>query len=294
MIVVFVIFAILAAAAALFAAWPILRIRTRPLRARIAMASALALAVLGIGVGLYLVLGQPQLALRTDATAMRGHDVRALVALLARKVRDTPDDPRGFVFLGRGYLTLNDPGDAAKAFARALALQQRQRKVDPALYSAYGEALTREATGVVTPDAEKAFQTALVLNPRDPAARYYLGLAYSARGQAGKALPLWEGLLGEMPPSPLRSELVDRVAALKARAGGGPPDISAMVAGLAARLQTNPNDPEGWQRLVRAYAVLGDTEKAKSALADGRKAMAKNPAGLSALNEEAKARKLDQ
>src|SRR6185437_48907 len=93
------------------------------------------------------------------------------------------------------------------------------------LYSAYGEALTREATGVVTPDAEKAFQSALVLNPRDPAARYYLGLAYSARGQADKALPLWEGLLAEMPPSPLRSELVDRVAALKARAGGEPPTL---------------------------------------------------------------------
>jgi len=286
------LFVVLVLLAALFAAWPIIRMRTRALRARIAMASALALVVLGIGGGLYLVLGQPQLALRTPDEAMKGHDVRALVALLARKVRDTPDDPRGFVFLGRGYLTLNDPGDAAKAFARALALQQRQRKVDPALYSAYGEALTREATGVVTPDAEKAFQSALVLNPRDPAARYYLGLAYSARGQADKALPLWEGLLAEMSPSPLRSELVDRVAALKVRAGGGPPDIEAMVAGLAARLQTNPNDPEGWQRLVRAYAVLGDTEKAKAALADARKAMAKNPAALTAIDEEAKARKL--
>lgn len=288
------LFATLSLAAVLFAAWPILRMGARPLRARIAMASALALVVLGIGGGLYLVLGQPQLAFRTDEEALKGRDVRALVALLARKVRDTPDDPRGFVFLGRGYLTLNDPAEAAKAFARALALQQRQHKVEPALYSAYGEALTRAATGIVTPDTEKAFQSALALDPRDPAARYYLGLAYAARGQNAQALQLWESLLAEMPPSALRSELVDRVAALKARAGSGPPDISAMVAGLAARLQTNPNDPEGWQRLVRAYAVLGDTEKAKAALADARKAMAKNPAGLAAINEEAKARKLGQ
>lgn len=102
----------------------------------------------------------------------------------ARKVRDTPDDPRGFIFLGRGYLTLNDPGDAAKAFARALTLQQRQHKADPELYSAYAEALTRSASGAVTPDAETAFRSALVLNPRDQAARYYLGLAYASRGQA--------------------------------------------------------------------------------------------------------------
>jgi cytochrome c-type biogenesis protein CcmH len=293
MIVMIVIFAVLIVAAVLFAAWPILRIRTRPLRARVAMASALSLIVVGIGAGLYLVLGQPQLALRTNDEAMKGKDVRALVALLARKVRETPDDPRGFVFLGRGYLTLDDPGEAAKAFSRALTLQQRQRKVDPGLYSAYGEALTRAAAGAVTPDAENAFHSALALDPHDRAARYYLGLAYASRGQAGKALPLWEGLLAQMPPSPLRSELVDRVAALKARAGGGPPDISAMVAGLAARLQTNPNDPEGWKRLVRAYAVLGDSEKAKDALRGARKAMAENQAALAALSDEAKALKLE-
>ncbi|HEY4124893.1 MAG TPA: hypothetical protein VGM36_09790 [Rhizomicrobium sp.] len=292
MILPILIFVALIAVAALFAAWPILRMRQRPLRARIAMGSALALVVLGIGGGLYLALGHPELALRDPADALKGHDTHALVALLARKVRETPNDPRGFVFLGRGYLTLDDPGDAAKAFARALSLQQRQHTADPELYSAYGEALTRSASGAVTPDAETAFRSALMLNPRDPAARYYLGLAYASRGQAEKALSLWESLLADMPASPLRSELVDRVAALKARTVGGPPDISAMVAGLAARLKTQPNDPEGWQRLVRAYSVLGDPEKAKAALADGRKAMAKNPAALAALNEEATALKL--
>lgn len=292
MVLPILIFVSLAVVAALFAAWPILRLHERPRRARIAMASALALVVLGIGGGLYLALGHPEIALRDPAQAMKGRDIRALVALLARKVRDTPDDPRGFVFLGRGYLTLNDPGEAAKAFARALTLQQRQHKVDPELYSAYGEALTRAASGAVTPDAETAFRSALTLNPRDPAAHYYLGLAYASRGQADKALPLWESLLADMPASPLRSELVDRIAALKARAGGGAPDISAMVAGLAARLKTQPDDPEGWQRLLRAYSVLGDSEKAKAALADGRRAMAKNPMALAALNEEAKALKL--
>jgi cytochrome c-type biogenesis protein CcmH len=41
--------------------------------------------------------------------------------------------------------------------------------------------------------------------------------------------------------------------------------IRSMVDGLAARLQQNPNDKEGWQRLARAYQVLGEAEKAKSA-----------------------------
>lgn len=286
------LFAALIALAAAFVAWPVLRLKARPLRARIAMAAALALLILGIGGGLYLVLGQPHLAFRDPEQAMKGQDIHALVALLARKVRDTPNDPRGFEYLGRGYLTLNDPANAAKAFARAISLQPPGKPVNPALISAYGEALTLAASGTVTPEAETAFSTALALNPSDPAARYFLGVAYAARGQAEKALPLWESLLADLPPSALRSEVLDRMAALKASIGGAP-DISAMVASLAAQLKDAPNDPQGWPRLVRAYGVLGDGEKAKAALADGRKALANNPAALQALNAEAKAQKLN-
>jgi cytochrome c-type biogenesis protein CcmH len=289
-----VVFALLFVFAASFAAWPALRLKDKPRPARIAMASALALVVLGIGGGLYLVLGRPDLALRDPQQAIEGHDMRALVALLARKVRDRPNDPRGFVFLGRGYLTLNDPGMAAKAFARALTLEQREKKAQPGLYSAYGEALTRAAAGAVTPDAENAFRSALALDPKDAAARYYLGLAYAARGQTAQALALWQSLLADLPSSAMRSDLVDRVAALKARAGGGTPDISAMVAGLAARLKSQPNDPQGWRRLIRAYSVLGQTEKATAALAEARKAMAKNPAALAAIDAESKTLKLEK
>lgn len=41
--------------------------------------------------------------------------------------------------------------------------------------------------------------------------------------------------------------------------------IRSMVARLAERLEENPNDPEGWERLIRAYEVLGETEKAAEA-----------------------------
>ena len=39
--------------------------------------------------------------------------------------------------------------------------------------------------------------------------------------------------------------------------------IRGMVDGLAARLAQNGHDPEGWLRLVRAYTVLGETDKAR-------------------------------
>jgi cytochrome c-type biogenesis protein CcmH len=43
--------------------------------------------------------------------------------------------------------------------------------------------------------------------------------------------------------------------------------IRSMVDRLAARLEQNPNDKDGWTRLARAYDVLGETEKAEAARA---------------------------
>ena len=50
--------------------------------------------------------------------------------------------------------------------------------------------------------------------------------------------------------------------------------IRGMVDRLAMRLATSGGDAGEWQRLIRAYAVLHETDKAKDALASARKALA--------------------
>jgi cytochrome c-type biogenesis protein CcmH len=42
--------------------------------------------------------------------------------------------------------------------------------------------------------------------------------------------------------------------------------IRGMVAQLSARMEKNPDDVAGWQRLARAYSVLGEKEKAREAI----------------------------
>jgi cytochrome c-type biogenesis protein CcmH len=42
--------------------------------------------------------------------------------------------------------------------------------------------------------------------------------------------------------------------------------INNMVARLAARMAQNPADADGWQRLARAYTVLGERDKASDAI----------------------------
>ena len=65
--------------------------------------------------------------------------------------------------------------------------------------------------------------------------------------------------------------------------------IRGMVDGLAARLAAHPDDPQGWVRLVRAYAVLGDDAARDRALASARRRYAGRQDELTALAVAAKA-----
>jgi cytochrome c-type biogenesis protein CcmH len=86
----------------------------------------------------------------------------------------------------------------------------------------------------------------------------------------------------------------DAVAAAK---GMNETDRGAMIRGmverLASRLKQNGDDVEGWLRLVRAYMVMGDRDKAKGALSDARQAVANDAERLRQLNEGLKNLGLD-
>ena len=58
--------------------------------------------------------------------------------------------------------------------------------------------------------------------------------------------------------------------------------------GWAGPLCYNPDDPEGWRKLIRAYSVLQETDKAKAALAKAREALNGDAAAKRALDTLAK------
>lgn len=266
--------------------------RAPSLKGRHFLVGAIALALLGMGGGTYWMLGQPYLAWRS-AQGVETRDVNGLIALLIKRVRQAPDDMQAWIYLGRGYMGAGDPGDAAKAYARAVAIANHTGHPSAGLDSTYGEALVAASGGQVNDEAAEAFRTALKLDPKEPASRFFLGDSLAAHGDKAGALALWNGLLADAPAnSPLHQALVDRIAMLTAQSGGAP-DPKAMVAMLADRLKQNPNDASGWQRLIRAYVVLGDRAKAQDALATARKNFAGQHDVLDSLNGQAKQLKLD-
>jgi len=289
-IAVVLIFAAIAAVALAFACWPLWR-GNRPGRA--VLTASLALLMIAIAAGAYIFVGRPDLATRSfESPEEKMKDSRALVTTLAWEMRQNPGDPRGWYLLGRSYLDLGDAQDAAVAFKRAVPLTPPKDR--PAMLSNYGEALMLAAGGAVTPDAEAAFRDALAGDPKDIKARVYLGQAFAQRRDAAHALELWRSVLADAPPdAPWRGELINRIALLEGLSEP-PPNVKAMVAGLAARLKQSPNDMQGWQRLVKSYVVLGEPDKAREALADARRAFAGHQAELMQLDLEARALKLEK
>ena len=283
-------FALVATLAVVFAAAPLFGIGQRKTRAL--LLAGLALFVIGVGGGTYYLLGRPQLAQR-DASGLDTREVSGLIPFLIQRVRQFPTDTRAWRYLGEAYMAAKDPRNAAKAYGKVIELTGQG---DAALNASYGEALVAASNGAVPPEAEKAFAAALAIDPTSAPARFYLGLAKADRKDAAGAIELWQSLLADIPvTSPLRQVLVDRIALLTSQTAGpgAKPNPRAMVDMLAARLKADPNDALGWVRLMRAYTVLGETEKAKQALSDARKAFPGNKDAETAFATAAKTLKIE-
>lgn len=69
--------------------------------------------------------------------------------------------------------------------------------------------------------------------------------------------------------------------------------IHAMVARLADKLKADGSDLAGWQRLLRAYMVLGEPDKARTAAGDAKKALASDPEKLRQIDDTIKSMGLE-
>ena len=227
------------------------------------------------------------------ATAETG-DVIAIVARVEAHLASHPDDGRGYEVLAPVYLRMGRAEDAAQAWAAAIRLlgatAERQ--------SNYGEALFAAAGNIVTKDARAAFDAAAALDVSAARPRFYLGLAAEQEGDRETARARWKALADDAPQdAPWLASVRDRLAALDAppAARGAPPALASMppaqaamvkqmVEGLAARLASDGHDLEGWRKLVRAYTVLAEPEKARDALRSARVALAADTTAMAALD----------
>ena len=269
------------------------------------LAAFVFVAIAGGSVGTYLWIGAPGMpdmpyanrpAQSADTDARERLSVEQSAEQLAAKLKANPSDAQGWLLYGRTTAALSQWAKAVDAYRHAMALGEN----GPDVTADYGEMLVMQAGGTVTPAAETAFKTVLASDPKSGIARFYLALAAGQAGEPLKTISMLQGLLADMPSdSPLRDQIGQRIAEAARSAGvpvpelakGIPPTagsapgpdaaavaaagtmtedqrqamIRSMVARLAAKQEADPGNLDGWLQLGRAYAVLGEQDKAADA-----------------------------
>jgi cytochrome c-type biogenesis protein CcmH len=278
-------------------------------RRSVALVALVGLPILAIAI--YLPLGSPQLGDFPLAQRARAPEAaQSLDGLLAQveaHLEKDPTDGRGWSVIAPVLARLGRYDEAVRAYRNSITYNgdSAERRAD------LGEAIAGAAGGVVTAEAKTEFERAVALNADAVKAKYFLGLAAEQDGRSAEAASIWRTMLAKAPPNAPWRPLLQ--AALARAGGAGAPapsddavaaanqmtgtDREAMIRGmverLATRLKQNGSDVDGWLRLVRAYIVMGDRDKARGALTEARQAVANDAERLRQLNDGLKDLGLD-
>jgi cytochrome c-type biogenesis protein CcmH len=260
--------------------------------------------------------GTPAARTADPAGTPRHTDISDAVARLAAHLKEHPEDLTGWVLLARSELSLGGFPEAAEAYRHAAELSGHRADI----MGEWGEAQVLAAGGMVTPAAGAAFEAGLGDPESAPRSRYYLALVRLQEGDAKGALQGWVDLAADAPADAewlalVRQRIAEAasalgidpaslkpasgapagaaVAAAAKAAGDASPEqrqamINAMVERLAARLEEQPDDVDGWVRLGRSYMVLNQPDKARDAYARAAK-LKPDDAGLKAALADATA-----
>lgn len=288
---------------------------------RATLAAAIVLLPVGAG-AVYLSLGSPGLVSVSMNAATDGQPLPAgiehTVAEVETYMESNPRNGRGWELLAPVYLRLGRFDDAVRARRNALEIFGP----DAAHLGDLGEAMVMASNGVVTAEAKSLFERANAADPEDVMAQYYLGLSAKQDGRRDEAEKRWRALVSRAGEGaewlPLVKDALARIdeksppvvvaapasgAAKVAPKGPSAREVAAaaqlapaerngmiegMVARLAQKMAENGSDVEGWLRLIKAYSVLGERDKALAAAAHARSALAGNSDNLRRIGELAK------
>lgn len=247
-----------------------------------------------------------------------------MIGQLESKVQQNPKDANVWQTLGWAYMHVRRPADAVKAYQQAVSLAPDNSEY----LSALAEATIQDGSGKISDATVADLKKVTAADPSDARARFYLALFRDQKGDHRGAIADWIRLLKEGPADaawvpevrgvveqvakeqhidiskqlPPVSEPTATVAAESApgpnpaqvtaaqdmSAGDRNSMINAMVNRLAAQLQQNPHNSNGWMRLIRARMVLGEKAQALAAYHSARSAFAQEPAQLTAFDKAAR------
>jgi cytochrome c-type biogenesis protein CcmH len=251
-------------------------------------------------------------------------EVAGMIGQLESRMKQSPNDAEGWRMLGWSYLQVGRNADAATAYGRAAALDPHNGEYlsaqgEATVLAAQGqvtpaaETIFRKAVSLDAADPRARYYLAIAKDQKGDAKGAmddWIALLKSAPADApwapevrafvekvaaerhvdltGRLPPAPVAVASAGPPSSAPGPTSDQVAAAgQMSAEGRQAMIQGMVEKQAAALKANPHDREGWERLMRARMVLGQTALAAQAYRDAARAFAGSPADAAALRQTA-------
>lgn len=249
------------------------------------------------------------------AAAAPDPEYLALMEKLRAAVASRPDDLTGQELLARNEAALGNFAAARSAMTRVMELKGAAAGAED--HAGLAELQILAAGSYVSPEAEAELVRALQLDPTNPTATYYAGLMFLQTGRPDRAFNLWAPLLDRSHPDdpwypPLMAQM-ERVAELAgaqnyslpaaaALPGPSAADMAAaedmspedrqqmirdMVAQLNDRLATQGGTAEEWARLIGAYGVLAEADRAREIWAEAQTRFAGRPDDLAVIRAAA-------
>ena len=208
-------FVVMSLVAITFVIWPLLK----DLPGKTLLVGTSIVLITGSVAGLYYAVGSPNV----PSGASQAPDVNQMVASLAARLQQQPDDVDGWAMLGRSYMTLGNYTEAARAYDRAVQLESAQ---NAQTLVALGVALVEGNQRQITARAVSMFENALAIEPNNPEALFWGGISAYQSGNPSLAADRWELLLGTNPPEQVRDVLQERIAEWR----GEPPPATTPAA----------------------------------------------------------------
>lgn len=217
-------------------------------------ATLIGLALPAFAISLYFLLGSPAGLVPIPAVAQQDHahqiteeQIAGMVAGLAKRLKNTPDDVEGWSMLARSYNALGRFGEAAEAYAHLVKLVPNNAD----LLTDYADTLAMSLDKRLQGEPEKLIARALESDPKNIKALVLSGSAAFERHDYQAAVIQWQKILKLVPPnSDIARSAISNIA--EAQSLSSDPAIAPQA--TTAAVATEPAVP------VTAGTVAGTVE----------------------------------
>ncbi len=156
----------------------------------------------GLALMLYLMLGSPgypdlPLADRLDVPP-ETLPLEGLVVHLEQRLKNKPNDNKGWLMLARTRMALGEADRAEDALFNAISL--RDGEENPDILVMLSESRLQQQDGLIDDGVERLVNRVLEINPNHPRGLYLRGLSLLQQGDKTEALAIWNGLHSSAEP----------------------------------------------------------------------------------------------